>query len=158
MYELSWASCVCFCVHRFSIMSDLLHVFMKKNLCISLFQSKILISFVIPWMIPAQSFTFAGAWVEKKSPEIFLKKFILQYLRMQQCFSNSNSKLRCGLRVMPITFDCKRCFLVNIWAFDNLRFYSNHAVSLLFLCLWKSGCLIGNLNLLETNYWRYVSS
>lgn len=158
MYELSWASCVCFCVHRFSIMSDLLHVFMEKKPLHFLVSKQDFNLLCDPMNDTCSELYFCRSMSRKKSPEIFLKKFILQYLRMQQCFSKSNSKLRCGLRVMPITFDCKRCFLVNIWAFDNLRFYSNHAVSLLFLCLWKSGCLIGNLNLLETNYWRYVSS
>lgn len=157
MYELSWASCVCLCVHRFPVMLDLLHVLInakKKNLCVSFFHFHF-ISFVIPWMIPAQSCTFAGprVGVWKKSPESFLIKFILQYLRMQWCFSKNNPKLSCGLRVTPITFPCKRHFL---WRFEPLRTWGFIATTLYlywFYCWWKSGCLIGNL----TNYWRYVN-
>lgn len=139
MYELSWASCVCLCVHRFPVMLDLLHVLInaKKSLRFLLSFSFYLLCDPMNDICSELYFcrTTSGVW--KKSPESFLIKFILQYLRMQWCFSKNNPKLSCGLRVTPITFPCKRHFFVKIWAFENLRFYSNHPVSLLVLLLVK---------------------
>lgn len=152
MYELSWASCVCLCVHRFPVMLDLLYVLINAEKSL-----RFLLSFSFYLLCDPMNdiCTFAGPRVRvwKKSPESFLMKFILQYLRMQWCFSKNNPKLSCGLRVTPITFPCKRHFL---WRFEPLRTWGFIATTLYlywFYCWWKSGCLIGNL----TNYWRCVN-
>lgn len=136
MYELSWASCVCLCVHRFPVMLDLLHVVInaKKTL-------RFLLSFSFYLLCDPMNdiCTFAGPQVRvwKKSPESFLMKFILQYLRMQWCFSKNNPKLSCGLKGHTYNISLQKTFFVKIWAFENLRFYSNHPVSLLVLLLVK---------------------